>query len=73
MKCRVGLSNDDKVIICDKSEAIIEIATMELKNAQPQKKYNINNLLHMMRKSKGTKLKMQIYLMKLRVLTLLTL
>ena len=36
MKGGVGLSNEDKEIIYDKiREAIIEIATMELKNAQP--------------------------------------
>ena len=33
----VGLSNDNKKIIYDKiQEAIIEISTMELENAQPQ-------------------------------------
>jgi len=33
----VGLSNDSKEIIYDKiQEAIIEIATMELQNSQPQ-------------------------------------
>jgi len=37
MKGGVGLSNDDKEIIYDKiQESIIEIATMELENAQPQ-------------------------------------
>ena len=37
MKGGVGLSNEDKEIIYDKiREAIIEISTMELKNAQPQ-------------------------------------
>jgi len=37
MKGGVGLLNEDKEIIYDKiREAIIKIATMELKNAQPQ-------------------------------------
>jgi len=37
MKGGVGLSNEDKEIIYDKIwEAIIEITTMELENAQPQ-------------------------------------
>ena len=71
MKGGVGLLNEDKEIIYDKiREAIIKIATIELKNAQPQEQAHQQ---HIMRKAKGTKLKMMIYLMKLTVLMLLTL
>ena len=70
MKGGVGLSNEDKEIIYDKiQEAIIKIATMELKNAQPQEQAHQQPAL---KRAKGTKLKM-IYLMKLTIHTLLTL
>ena len=73
MKSGAGLSNDDKEIIYHKiQEAIIEIATMELENAQPQEQAQQQPAPHY-EKSKGTKLKIKIYLMKLTILTLLTL
>ena len=45
---------------------------MEFENTQPQEQAQ-NLMLQIMRKAKGTKLKMKIYLMKLTILMLLTL